>query len=129
MKLLLDTHVWLWSLVSPDRLLPSVAGLLSDAENDLYLSAASCWEIAIKYQRGKLPLPEHPEDFIGPRLLRDGIHGLQVSLQHATRVARLPMVHRDPFDRLLVSQSQIEEIALISADPVFAQYDIELIRC
>jgi len=128
-KLLLDTHVWLWSLAAPDRLSPSVVGLLSGATNDLYLSAASCWEIAIKYQLGKLPLPDHPEDFIGPRLLRDGIHGLQVSLQHAARVARLPMVHRDPFDRLLVSQSQIEKIALISADPIFAHYDIELIRC
>jgi PIN domain nuclease of toxin-antitoxin system len=62
-------------------------------------------------------------------LLRDGIHGLQVSLQHATWVARLPMIHRDPFDRLLVSQSQIEKMALISADPIFAQYDVELIRC
>jgi len=128
-RLLLDTHVWLWSLVSPDRLSPSVAGLLGDAENDLYLSAASCWEIAIKYQLGKLPLPEHPEDFIRPRLLRDGIHAMPVSLPHATRVARLPMIHRDPFDRLLVSQSRIEEIALVSADPVFARYDIELIRC
>jgi len=128
-RLLLDTHVWLWSLVSPERLSPSAARLLGDAENDLYLSAASCWEIAIKYQLGKLPLPEHPEDFIGPRLLRDGIHGLQVSLQHATRVARLPMIHRDPFDRLLVSQSQIEKIALISADPIFGKYDVELIRC
>lgn len=128
MKLLLDTHVWLWSLVSPNRLSSSVAGLLNSAENELYLSAASCWEIAIKYQLGRLLLPEHPEDFIGPRLLRDGIQGLQVSLQHAARVARLPMIHRDPFDRLLVSQSQIEKIALISADPVFVQYDIELIR-
>ena len=108
MRLLLDTHVWLWSLVSPDRLSPSVAGLLGDAENDLYLSAASRWEIAIKYQLGKLPLSEHPEDFIVSRLLRDGIHGMQVSLQHATWVARLPMIHRNPFDRLLVSQSQIE---------------------
>lgn len=103
MRLLLDTHVWLWSLVSPERLSPLAAGLLGDATNDLYLSAASCREIAIEYQLGKLPLPEHPEDFIGPRLLRDGIQGLQVSLQHATRVARLPMFHRDPFDRLLVS--------------------------
>ena len=88
-----------------------------------------CWEIAIKYQLGKLPLPEHPDDFIGPRLLRDGIHGLQVSLQQATRVARLPMIHRDPFDRLLVSQSQIEKIVLISADPIFAQYNVQLIGC
>lgn len=78
MRLLLDTHVWLWSLVSLERLSPSAAGLLGDAENDLYLSAASCWEIAIKYQLGKLPLPEHPDTFIGPRLLRDGIQGASV---------------------------------------------------
>jgi len=128
-KLLLDTQVWLWSLVSPERLTPAVASLLSDAANDLYLSAASCWEIAIKYQLGKLPLPEDPEDFIPPRLLRDGIQGLPVSLQHASRVARLPGHHRDLFDRLLVSQGQIEKLALVSSDPIFSRYDVELIRC
>lgn len=129
MKLLLDSQVWLWSLVSPERLSSRVATLLADTGTDLYLSAASCWEIAIKYQLGKLPLPEEPEAFIGPRLLRDGIRDLPVSVQHASRVSRLPLIHRDPFDRLLISQTQIEDLTLVSSDPVFAQYDVSLIAC
>lgn len=94
--------------MSPDRLSPYVVGLWSDAEDDLCLSAASCWEFAIKYQLGKLPLPDHAEDFIGRRLVRDGLHGLGGSLQHAMRVARLPTGHRDPLD--LVSQARIGRV-------------------
>lgn len=127
MKLLLDTQVWLWSLVSPERLSSTAAGLLADTDNELFLSAASCWEIAIKYQLGKLVLPEEPEPFIGSRLLRDGIRGLPVTIQHASRVSRLPLHHRDPFDRLLISQTQSEGLILVSADPVFARYGIELL--
>lgn len=129
MNLLLDTQVWLWSLTSPERLPASVRDLVSNAANTVHLSAASCWEIAIKYQLGKLPLSERPEEFIGPRLVRDGIQGLPVSVQHAAHVASLPPIHRDPFDRLLVSQAQIEGLALVSADPVFAGYEVELVRC
>jgi PIN domain nuclease of toxin-antitoxin system len=129
LKLLLDTQVWLWSLVSLQRLTPPVAKLLGKSDNSIFLSAASCWEIAIKYQLGKLSLPEAPEQFIAPRLLRDGIQALPVNIQHATRVAGLAPVHRDPFDRLLVAQAQIENLTLVSADPVFARYEIDLISC
>lgn len=129
MKLLLDTQVWLWTLVSPDRLSARTAALLTDTRNELFLSAASCWEIAVKYQSGKLPLPEEPEEFIVPRLLRDGIQGLPISIQHASRVSALPLIHRDPFDRLLVSQTQLEALTLVSADAIFAQYDVTLVAC
>ena len=129
MRLLLDTQVWLWSLAAPERLSQSVAAMLTEAANDIFLSAASCWEIAIKYELGKLRLPEDPETFIAPRLVRDGIQGLPVGVQHAARVARLPSIHRDPFDRLLVAQAQIERLVLVSADPVFKRYEVELVRC
>lgn len=129
MKLLLDTQVWLWSLARPERLSEEAASLLTDSSHDLFLSAASCWEIAIKYQLRKLPLPEDPEAFIAPRLLRDGIQALPISIQHAGRVARLPLHHRDPFDRLLIAQSQIDRLTLISADAMFARYEVELIQC
>lgn len=128
MRLLLDTQIWLWSLVSPERLSSRVGALLADTGNDLHLSAASGWEIAIKYQLGKLSLPEEPEAFIPPRLLRDGIQDLPVSMAHAGRVSRLPMIHRDPFDRLLVAQAQIEDLTLVSSDPVFGQYRVSLAK-
>jgi len=129
MKLLLDTQVWLWTLVSPERLSRPIRGLLTDNGNELYLSVASCWEIAIKYQLGKLSLPEEPTTFIAPRLVRDGIRDLPVLLEHAVGVGRLPPIHRDPFDRLLVSQAKAEKMPLVSADAELARYDVEVIMC
>jgi len=129
MKLLLDTQVWLWSLAASARLPRPVQALLTDTGNELYLSVASCWEIAIKHQLGKLSLPEEPATFIAPRLVRDGIRELPVLLEHAVGVGRLPSIHRDPFDRLLVSQAQVERMPLVSSDPALARYDVEVIMC
>lgn len=129
MRLLLDAQVWSRRLVSPKRLAPTIIKLLVEEANGLYLSAASRWKIAIKYRRGKLPLPENPERFIAPPLLRDGIRGLRVSVQHVGRVAALPLFHRCPFDRMLVAQAQIEGMTVVSADGVFTEYQVNLIRC
>lgn len=127
MNLLLDTHVWLWTLVSPERLGPGPAELIEDTGTRLFLSAASSWEIAIKYRLGRLPLPEPPEQFIPPRLIRDGIAPLPVHHHHACRVADLPLHHRDPFDRLLVAQAQIEGMTLLTADRSLLPYAIEVV--
>jgi PIN domain nuclease of toxin-antitoxin system len=126
MRFLLDTHVWLWTLVSPQRIRTDTRELLAEPENDLLLSAASSWEIAIKYRLGKLPLPESPAQFIPPRLVRDGIEPLSVQHHHAQAVAELPEHHKDPFDRLLVAQARIERLTLVTADPRLAAYDVEL---
>ena len=126
MKLLLDTHVWLWTLVSPQRIPSDTRALLAEPENTLVLSAASSWEIAIKWRLGKLPLPEPPAQFIPPRLVRDGIEPLSVQHHHAQAVAELPEHHKDPFDRLLVVQARIERLILVTADPKLADYDVEL---
>lgn len=126
MKYLLDTHVWLWTLVSPNRIPAETRALLVEPKNRLLLSAASSWEIAIKYRLGKLLLPEPPGRFIPPRLVRDGIEPLSVLHHHALAVAELPEHHKDPFDRLLIAQAQIERLTLVTADPQFENYAVKL---
>lgn len=126
MKYLLDTHVWLWMILSPQQIPSDTRELLSDPASRLLLSAASSWEMAIKYRLGKLPLPVPPAQFIPPRLVRDGIESLAVHHHHAQAVAELPEHHSDPFDRLLISQTQIERLVLITADRKLAAYDVKL---
>jgi len=128
MRLLLDTHVWLWMVSRPERLSTEALGALEDADNELYLSAASCWELSIKYVLGKLPLPEPPETFVLPRLARDGVRGLAVQPFHGLRVCALPLHHRDPFDRILVAQAQLEELTLVTADHALMAYDVAILR-
>ncbi|GAB4254068.1 MAG: type II toxin-antitoxin system VapC family toxin [Deferrisoma sp.] len=119
---MLDTHVWLWLLTAPHRVPAESLEILADGANHLYLSAASAWEIAIKYQLGKLPLPSPPADFVPSRLDRDGILPLAVTVRHVLLTGELPLLHRDPFDRLLVAQARAEGMALFTADPKVAAY-------
>ncbi len=127
MKILLDTHCWLWWLTTPEKLAPRAQELIMDGHNDIFLSAASSWEIAIKYAIGKLPLPEKPEKFVPSRLLRDGILPFPINHVHALHVASLPMHHRDPFDRLLISQAQVERVPIVTVDSQFEAYNVDLI--
>lgn len=128
MNLLLDTHVWLWSLTTPESIAPATLDLMSDMENRLYFSAASSWEIAIKYRLGKLPLPAPPLEFVPARLNRDGIISLPVEDRHALAVSELPQYHNDPFDRLLVVQAVIEKYTLVTCDEKLDRYDVEIIH-
>jgi PIN domain nuclease of toxin-antitoxin system len=126
-RLLLDTHTFLWAILD-DRQLSRIAhATLEDRENELYLSAASAWEIAIKYMSGKLALPEEPDRFVPHHMAMAEITSLPVHLYHALYVYKLPDHHKDPFDRLLVAQSQLEGFAIVTRDPVIAQYDVEVI--
>jgi PIN domain nuclease of toxin-antitoxin system len=125
MRILLDTQCWLWWIVCPERLGETARGLIADARNSIYLSAASTWEIAIKYGIGKLSLPETPMRFIPARLKRDAITALPVTIAHTLRVADLPLHHRDPFDRMIIAQSSEEDIPVMTADIQFAAYDVE----
>lgn len=127
MRLLLDTQVWLWMVAAPDRLAPSARAIVTAAENELLFSAASAWEIAIKHALGKLTTPEPPDVFV-PRLMAQlGITPLPVLHRHALHVATLPPRHRDPFDRLLVAQAQLEELPILTADRGFGLYDVDLL--
>ena len=127
MNLLLDTHVWLWSLTAPERIAAQTLDLMSDMENQLYFSTASAWEIAIKYRIGKLPLPEPPGQFVPARLNRDGIVSLPVENRHALAVSELPLHHNDTFDHLLIAQAQIEKYHLVTHDEKMMKYDVEII--
>ena len=124
-KILLDTHIWLWSILSPEKLGVEGCAMIEETENDVFLSAANSWEISIKYRLGKLPLPEPPETFILQRLTRDDIKSLNVEHHHACRVSNLPAIHRDPFDRLLIAQAQAEKMLLITADQQLKAYDVD----
>lgn len=127
MRVLLDTQVWLWLLTRPERLGPKTLSLLKNERNDMFLSSASSWEIAIKYRLGKLPLPEAPGLYIPDRMRRSGVEALSIEHSHALAVASLEDHHRDPFDRILVAQAQVEGLSLVSADPIFAVYGVSLI--
>ncbi|HVO22985.1 MAG TPA: type II toxin-antitoxin system VapC family toxin [Candidatus Margulisiibacteriota bacterium] len=126
MKFLVDTHCWLWLQVSPTRLSAETLALLADPANDLLLSAASSWEIAIKYMLGKLPLPLPPAQYVPERMAASGTHALPVEHAHALQVAALPTHHRDPFDRLLIAQAQLEKLVLVTVDRQLDRYDVDI---
>ena len=121
MKLLLDTHLLLWAAGNPDRLPAAARRLLDDLQNVLIFSSASLWEVAIKHGLGR-------GDFrVDARLLRRGLldngYGeLPITSEHAVALDSLPSIHKDPFDRILIAQSMVEGITLLTADPLVAQY-------
>lgn len=123
MKLLLDTHVFLWWALSPERLTPPVLAACTDPTTTLLLSAASIWEIQIKAGIGKLTLHQPLAEVVASQLA-NGLHLLPITLDHALRVGDLPLHHKDPFDRLLIAQALVEEAVLASADAAIAAYHV-----
>lgn len=126
MKLLLDTQCWLWWFAQPERLNQESIAHIADENNELWLSVASIWEIGIKVPVGKLPLPAPLDSYISSRIAQLGMRSLEITASHALQAAALPLHHRDPFDRMLIAQAQIEEMTLVSADSMFNKYDISL---
>ena len=122
MKYLLDTEVWLWSLSEPERLNAETRHLLARSGEELFLSAASSWEIAIKAALGKLPLPEPPASYVPKRMEAQGIRALAIEHSHALRVYTLPHHHQDPFDRLIIAQAEAEKMTILTADAAFKEY-------
>lgn len=127
MKLLLDTHAFLWLKTEPARFSVATMQLLEDPANSLHLSAASAWEIAIKHARGKLRLPVAPGRFVTQRMAQSDISALPITLAHALLAGALPPHHADPFDRLLIAQAHLEKAALLSADQQLRAYDVRII--
>lgn len=127
MKVLLDTHVFLWMQGAPDRLSAAAAAFLENEDNELLLSAASAWEIAIKHSLGRLELPESPERYVPDRMRAGSVEGLNVTHAHALASGSLPPHHRDPFDRMLIAQALSERLPIMTADQAIRQYPIETI--
>lgn len=128
MRLLLDTHVFLWLESEPERINVPTRAIVEDADNELYLSAVSAWEIVIKHALGKLHLPSDPVIYVPSRVARSGLGQLDVSTEHALAVGALPSHHDDPFDRLLIAQAEIEGMTLVTADERMLRYPIRTIR-
>ena len=126
MKLLLDTHCWLWMQASPERFSPGAQALVDDPDNVLLLSPVSAWEISTKYALGRLTLPIPPAEYVPSRMKSSGVDALPLQHSHALQVASLPWHHRDPFDRLLIAQAQVESLPILSADRTFAAYDVQV---
>lgn len=127
MKFLLDTQIFLWMFLHPTKIGAKLWARLRNAENDLYLSSASAWEIAIKVRIGKMKLPGNPALYVARRARESNILSLPITEEHALAVAELPMEHTDPFDRILVAQAQLESLTLITSDPVFERYDVKCV--
>ena len=127
MRLLLDTQCWLWWFSQPERLSEEVIERIADETNEVWLSVTSVWEMGIKVAIGKLPLPEQIDHYIPSRMTQLGARSLQITAYHALRVAVLPLHHRDPFDRMLIAQAQIEDMTLVSADSMFNQYEVSVL--
>jgi PIN domain nuclease of toxin-antitoxin system len=127
MRVLLDTYTFLWWNMDAPELSPRARDVIADGHNEIYLSAASAWEIAIKASRGKLTLPAAPEKYVGERMVSHRFLALPVEVSHALRVYALPDIHRDPFDRLLVAQSQMERMPILTADDQIRQYGVDVI--
>lgn len=127
MRLLLDTCTFLWLNGDPDRLPARVLEACQSDTDELFLSAASAWEIAVKWSAGRLALPEEPRIWIPDRRGRNGIAPLPVTEDSATCLARLPPLHKDPFDRMLVCQAICEGLAIVTPDPLIRQYPVRVV--
>ena len=124
MRVLVDTHVFIWYVQSSDKLPSSVTVIINDGRNDILLSIASVWEMAIKQSTGKLNIGTPYASFISEQMRLNSMELLPVRLEHLDLITTLPLHHRDPFDRLLIAQAIVEDILIISADRVFSLYPV-----
>ena len=124
---LLDTQVFLWMNAAPERLSTAAQAMLADPAQEVLLSAVSSWEIAIKHALGRLDLPEPPAEYVPSRIASARLTAIAIEHSHALHAGALPRHHRDPFDRLLISQAQELGIPVLTSDQVFDQYDVEVI--
>ena len=129
MKFLLDTSVFLWALDADFRLNARAKEILTAPSQELFLSAVSVWEIAIKFALGSLPLPKAPSEYVSVVVRTWGLRALDITHEHALVAGELPPHHRDPFDRMLIAQAGAEKMTLLTADRALQPYKVEMIFC
>jgi len=124
MKLLLDTSTFLWFITADNKLSDAAAGAIRSSEHDVYLSAVSFWEILVKHQLGRLPLPESPASYVPKQRKRHGVSSLALREKAMKHLPKLPPLHKDPFDRMLVCQSLEHGLTVVTSDPLVRAYPI-----
>lgn len=127
MRLLLDTHAFLWAVGAPERLSAKARPMIADERNEVHVSAVSAWEIAVKARLGRLEVADDVERSIPDQIARHAFQPLSIQIRHALKVASLPDHHRDPFDRLLVAQALVEDLVLVTSDSQLRRYPIKTI--
>ncbi|MCX7706856.1 MAG: type II toxin-antitoxin system VapC family toxin [Anaerolineae bacterium] len=128
MKLLLDTQVFLWFISADDRLPERVRNIIRNPQNEVYLSVVSLWEAVVKYQLGKLPLPQPPQTYLPSQRQQHKIASLSLDELSVARLADLPLLHRDPFDRMLVCQALQHDLIIVTADETVEQYPVSILE-
>jgi PIN domain nuclease of toxin-antitoxin system len=127
MRFLLDTHVFLWFISGDKRLKQDVKDSIRNPANEVYLSVVSLWEAIIKYQLGKLPLPEPPETYLPQQREQHRISSLRLGEDSVSQLAKLPSIHRDPFDRILVCQAIEYNLSIVTVDKIFHSYAVTVL--
>ncbi|MGB3293607.1 MAG: type II toxin-antitoxin system VapC family toxin [Phormidesmis sp.] len=126
MRILLDTHIFLWFISGDTQLSPDVRDAIRDPDNEVYLSAISVWEAIVKYQLGKLPLPEHPETYLPKQRDLHQIASLDLNENSVLQLAKLPPLHRDPFDRMLICQALQNGLTIATVDTAVRAYPVSV---
>ncbi|MGK7956442.1 MAG: type II toxin-antitoxin system VapC family toxin [Crocosphaera sp.] len=127
MKILLDTHIFLWFISGDNRLSIDICNSIRDSGNEVYLSVVSIWECIVKYQLGKLPLPESPEIYLPKQRNRHQILNLNLDENSVTQLAKLPLLHRDPFDRMLICQALQNNLTIVTVDKAIRNYQVRIL--
>ncbi len=125
MRILLDTHVFLWLITGDPKLPERFSEMIRVRKNEVYLSVVSFWEIATKYQLGKLPLPVRPQEYIPKQRDRHQIESLPLVESDLAHLPDLPRIHRDPFDRILICQAVANEMSIATVDPIIGDYGVD----
>lgn len=128
MKLLLDTHIFLWFIAGDKRLSPLFLSAIRDPQNQVFLSVASVWEAVVKYQLGKLPLPQSPELFLPQQRQDHGVASLEIDEQTIAFLPQLPALHRDPFDRILICQALQHGLTIVTVDAAIMAYPVPVLK-
>ncbi len=127
MKLLLDTHIFLWFISGDQRLPIHLQNSIRDLNNDVYLSCVSVWEVTVKYQLGKLPLPESPEIYLPKQRQQHLINTLTLDEESVAQLLNLPLLHRDPFDRILICQALQHNLTIVTVDTAIRAYAVKVL--